>query len=325
MRRREFLSLLGGAAAAWPRAARAQQRVPVIAYLSSVSSETEARLRTFQLGLKESGYIQGENVAIEYHFANNQMDRVPALTAELVRRRVAVIIASSAPTALVAAKATKTIPIVFMVAEDPVGLGLVASLARPGGNATGVNFFLAELVAKRLGLLRELIPLATRVALLINPAETSIAETTVRDAEPAARAMGLQLQILKATDSSEINAAFAVLAQQRPDGLFIASGPLFGARRVQLVNLASRYAMPTIYAGRESAEVGGLISYGTNATERFHQTGVYTGRILKGAKPTDLPVVQSSKYELVINAESARLLGLTLPPGLLAIADEVIE
>jgi putative ABC transport system substrate-binding protein len=225
----------------------------------------------------------------------------------------------------VLAKATTTVPIVFMVPEDPVRLGLVESLSKPGGNMTGINFFVAELVAKRLELLREMVPAAKRVAILVNPAEATIAETTLRDAEAASRSMGLQLQILKASTSGEINAAFAVIARERPDALFVSSGPFFGERRVQLVNLASRYAIPTSYAGRDRVEAGGLMSYGTIDTDRYHQAGLYSGRILKGAKPADLPVVQSTKFELVINTQTATMLGITVPPLLLTIADEVIE
>jgi putative ABC transport system substrate-binding protein len=325
MRRREFVTLLGGAAA-WPATARAQQRaLPVIGYLSAQSLEPEERRRAFQQGLKESGFVEGENVAIEYRFAGYQMDRLPELVAELDRRRVALIVATSGPISAVAAKAATRAPIVFMVPEDPVRLGLVTSLARPGGNLTGINFFAAELVSKRLGLLRELVPAAAHVAVLVNPAEASIAETTLRDVEPAARAMGLQVQILRASTSGEINAAFAAIARERPDALFVGSGPFFGARRVQLVNLASRHAIPAIYANRDYAMAGGLMSYGTDALDRYRLAGVYSGRILKGAKPAELPVVQSSKFELVINAETARLLGLTIPASLLTTADEVIE
>jgi putative tryptophan/tyrosine transport system substrate-binding protein len=326
MRRRQFITLLSGAAVAWPLAVRAQQRaLPVIGYLTSQSLETEERRRAFRQGLKDSGYVEGENVVIEYHFAGDQMDRLPELVAELGRRRVAVIVATSGPIAAVAAKATTTVPIVFMVPEDPVSLGLVTSLARPGGHVTGINFFATELVAKRLGLLRELVPAAARVAVLVNPAEATIAESTLREVEPAARAMGLQIQILRASNSAEINTAFAAIAREQPDALFVGSGPFFGARRVQLVNLASRHAIPAMYATRDHAEAGGLMSYGTNVADRYRFAGVYSGRILKGAKPADLPVVQSTKFELVINAETARMLGLTVPPVLLTIADEVIE
>jgi putative ABC transport system substrate-binding protein len=327
MKRREFITLLGGAAAAWPLAARAQQaKLPVIGFLHTASPDTFAdRLRAFRQGLKETGHVEGENVAIEYRFADNQLDRLPALAAELVRRKVAVIttIGGRAP-AFAAKAATTTIPIVFIVAEDPVRLGLVMSLARPGGNLTGVNFFSAELVAKRLELLREIVPSAVRVAALVNPAGP-VAETTLRDVEAAARAMGLQIQILNASTSREINAAFATFVRERPDALFVAGDIFFTSRRAQLINLASRHAVPTTYQGRQYAEIGGLMSYGSNLADAVRQVGVYVGRILKGAKPADLPVVQSSKFELVINAETARMLGITVPPQLLARADEVIE
>lgn len=326
MKRRGFITLLGGAAAAWPFVARAQQPMPVIGFLSSQTHDAVADfLRAFRQGLKDLGYVEGENVAIEYRWADDQIDRLPALTAELVRQQVAVIAASSGPASEVAAKATTTIPIVFMVAEDPVRLGLVTSLARPGGNLTGVNFFSAELAAKRLELLRELVPAATRVAVLLNPAEAAIAASNLRDVETAAGAMRMQIQVLNASTSREIDAAFVTIARERPDALFISSGPLFTSRRVQLAHLATRHAVPTIHGSRLYPEVGGLISYGASLTDAHRQAGVYVGRILKGAKPVDLPVVQSTKFELVINAGIARMLGLTVPPALLARADEVIE
>jgi ABC-type uncharacterized transport system substrate-binding protein len=326
MRRRDFITLLGGAAA-WPLAARAQQpTMPVIGFLTSQTHDVIADfLRGFRQGLKDSGYIEGENVAIEYRWADDQIDRLPALVVELLRRRVAVIAASGGPASEATAKATTTIPIVFMVAEDPVRLGLVTNLARPDGNLTGVNFFSAELAAKRLELLRELVPAATRVAVLLNPAEVALAASNLRDVETAARAMRLQIQVLNASTSREIDAAFVTIARERPDALFISSGPLFSSRRVQLAHLATRHAVPTIHGSRLYPEVGGLISYGASLTDAHRQAGVYTGRILKGAKPADLPVVQSTKFELVINAQTARMLGITVPPTLLAIADEVIE
>jgi ABC-type uncharacterized transport system substrate-binding protein len=327
MRRRAFITLLGGAAAAWPLAARAQQpAMPVIGFLNSQSPEGFMEpLRGFRQGLKEAGYVEGENVAIEYRWAENQTDRLPVLAAELVRRRVAVITTMGSSPALAAKSATTAIPIIFNVGDDPVRVGLVASLARPGGNLTGINFFASELAAKRLELLRDLVPAATRVAVLVNPAEATIAEATLRDVEAAARGMGLQIQVVNVSTSREINAAFATLAQERPDALFVGGGPFFTARRVQLAQLAARYAVPAIFPQRQDAEVGGLMSYGASVTDAWRQVGVYTGRILKGAKPADLPVVQASKFELVINAETARMLGLTVPPSLLATADEVIE
>jgi putative ABC transport system substrate-binding protein len=327
MKRRKFISLLGGAAVAWPFAARAQQpAMPVIGFLNSQSPDGFMEpLRGFRQGLKEAGYIEGENVAIEYRWAENQTDRLPALAAELVRRQVAVITTMGSSPALAAKSATTAIPIVFNVGDDPVRVGLVASLARPGGNLTGINFFASELAAKRLELLRDLVPAATRVAVLVNPAEARITEATLRDVKAAARGMGLQIQVLNVSTSREINAAFATLAQERPDALFVGGGPFFTARRVQLAQLAARYAVPAIFPQRQDAEVGGLMSYGASVTDAWRQVGVYTGRILKGAKPADLPVVQASKFELVINAETARMLGLTVPDKLLVAADEVIE
>jgi putative tryptophan/tyrosine transport system substrate-binding protein len=323
-RRREFITLVGGAVA-WPLAARAQQpAMPVIGFLNPTSPDAFAdRLRGFRQGLKDTGYGEGENVAIEYRWADNQTDRLPALAAELVRGRVAVIVGNT-PSALAAKAATTTIPIVFLVAEDPVRLGLVASLARPGGNLTGVNFFTGELTAKRLELLRELVPAATRVAVLVNPAGPD-AETTLRDVEPAARAIGLQIPVLNASTSREINAAFATFVRERPDALFVGGDPFFTSRRVQLVHLTTLHKVPAIFSNRDYVEAGGLMSYGSNVADAWRQVGAYAGRILKGAKPADLPVVQASKFELVINVESARMLGLTVPDKLLAAADEVIE
>jgi ABC-type uncharacterized transport system substrate-binding protein len=327
LKRRAFITLLGGAAT-WPVAARAQQpALPVVGFLHPASPDAYAeRLRGFRQGLKESGYAEGENVAIVYRWAENRLDRLPNLAAELVRRRVAVIVAPQGMQPVLAAKAaTKTIPIVFSVGEDPVRLGLVASLARPGGNLTGINFFNAELTAKRLELLRELVPGAARVALLVNPTNVTIAEGAARDAEAAARSMGLQIQVLNASTSGEIDAAFTLLARERPDALFVIGDPLFNTRRLQLALLAARHALPASYASRDYPEAGGLMSYGSDVTDAYRQVGVYAGRILNGAKPVDLPVVQSSKFELVINAQAAKVLGLTVPPQLLARADEVIE
>ena len=328
-RRRQFITLLGGAAAAWPLAAHAQQRaMPVVGFLNATSPDgfTE-RLTAFRQGLKDTGYVEGENVAIEYRWAEGQMERLPALAAELVRRPVAVIAAPGNTRVVLAAKAaTTTIPIVFAVAEDPVRLGIVTSLARPGGNLTGVNFFNAELVAKRMELLRELVPGAVRVAVLVNPAtDVANAESVVRDVDAAARAKGAQIQVFNASTSREIDAAFAALVRERLDALFVSGDGFFNSRRVQLVHLATRYAVPTTYAARDYPAVGGLMSYGTSITDTYRQTGVYAGRILKGAKPADLPVTQATKFELVINHQTARTLRLAVPASLLSLADEVIE
>jgi putative ABC transport system substrate-binding protein len=326
VKRREFIMLLSGAVAAWPLAARSQQSaMPVIGFLDTRSPDGMTdRLRAFREGLKDSGYVERENVAIEYRWADNQLDRLPELAAELVRRQVAVIAATSTYSAFAANAATTTTPIVFLVGEDPVRLGLVASLARPGGNLTGINNFAGELTVKRLELLREMVPGAARIAVLVNPANIAI-ETTLRDVQSAARVMGLQIQVLKASTSREIDAAFATFVRERPDAVFVSLDVFFISRRAQLVNLASRHALPATYPLREFAEVGGLMSYGTNIADTFRHIGVYAGRILKGAKPADLPVVQSTKFELVINAWSARMLGLAVPPTLIATADEVIE
>jgi putative ABC transport system substrate-binding protein len=327
MRRRVFISLLGGAAA-WPLAVRAQQpAMPVIGFLNSQSPDGFTdRLRGFRQGLKETGYAEGETVAVEYRWAENQLDRLPELAADLVRRQVAVIAAGGGiSTALAAKVATTTIPIVFAVPDDPVKLGLVVSLSRPGGNATGVNFFINELVAKQFGLLHELVPGAARIAVLINPANAQSTGTTVAEVEVAARTMGLQIQIFKASTGHEINGAFTAIARERPDALFVGPDPYFTVRRVQLANLAARHALPALYFNRDLAEAGGLMSYGTDITDAYRQVGVYTGRILKGAKAADLPVVQASKFELVVNLATATMLGLDVPASLLARADEVIE
>ena len=323
MKRRKFLGVLGGATA-WPLATRAQQpTMPVIGLLDQRSPDELAdRLRGFRQGLRDSGFVEGQNVAIDYRWAENKIDRLPELAANLVRRQVAVIAATSGISpALAARAATTTIPIVFIVSDDPVRLGLVASLARPDGNLTGINFFSSELAAKRLELLHELVPAATRVAVLINPANAEYTETTVREVGTAA----LKIQVLKASTIREINAAFETFAGERSDALFVGHDPLFNGRRTQLVHLATRHAVPASYSARDFAEAGGLMSYGTNIADAWRQAGSYAGGILKGAKPADLPVVQSSKFELVINAQTATMLGLTVPSSLLAIADEVIE
>jgi putative ABC transport system substrate-binding protein len=327
MRRREFITLVGSAAAAWPLAAHAQQALPTIGFLNSQSPETFTdRLRAFRGGLNETGYVEGDNVAIDYRWAENQFDRLPALAAELVSRRVSVIAVSGGLATMFAAKAaTTTIPIVFVVAEDPVKTGLVASLARPGGNMTGINLLSLELVAKRLELLRELVPGMSRVAVLVNPGNAGFTETTLRDVQPAARTMGLEIRVYNASTSGEIDAAFAIFGRERPDALFVGNDPFFTSRRIQLANATARHAIPAIFGTREIAEVGGLISYGSNIVDAWRQLGTYVGHILKNPRPADLPVVQASKVELIINHQTARTLGLTVPPTLLSIADEVIE
>jgi len=328
MNKREFITLLGGTAAAWPLAARGQQStMPVIGFLHGQSPDANAdRLRGFHRGLKDSGYVEGENVTVVYRWGENQIDRLPALAADLVRRQVAVITTFGGTAVTLAAKAaTGTIPIVFVAAEDPVKLGLVASLASPGGNLTGINFLSGEVAAKRLELLRDLVPAATRVAVLVNPTNATDTETTVRDVTAAARTIAFQIQVLNASTSREIEAAFESIGRERPDALFVGPDPFFQSRRVQLAVLSARHTVPATYPNRDYAEAGGLMSYGANVTDAWRQVGAYSGRILKGAKPADLPVVQASKFELVINLPTARALGLDVSPTLLAQADEVIE
>jgi putative tryptophan/tyrosine transport system substrate-binding protein len=326
VKRREFITLVGGAVATWPLAARAQQPgMPVVGFLNT-SSPDAYRLRAFHQGLKEAGFVEGENVAVEYRWADDQIDRLPALAAALVRRQVTVIVAGGGLPSVLAARAeTKSIPVLFIVGDDPVKLGLVTNLARPDGNLTGINFFANEVVAKRLELLRELVPKANRIDVLVDPANVTTTESTLRELQPAAQTLGMHVRVLNASTSREIDAAFAALASERPDALFVGISPFLLSRRVQLAQLAARHAVPAIYQDREHAEVGGLISYGASIGEAYRHNGVYAGRILKGAKPADLPVVQSSKFELVINNQTARMLGLTVPPTLLAVADEVIE
>ena len=327
MRRREFITLLGGATAAWPLAARAQQSgMLVIGFLSTGSPEVFAdRLRAFRQGLTETGYVEGENVAILYRFAENQTDRLPELVADLVRRKVALIAAGGPPATFAAQAATASIPITFLVADDPVRLGLAVSLPRPGSNMTGINVFNAEVAAKRLELLRDLVPGVARIAVLANAADAAMMETQLRDVETAARAMALHIQVLKADTTGEIDAAFKTFGRERPDAVFVTTSPFLNGRRIQLAQLAAFHHLPATYALRDYAEAGGLMSYGSNIVDGYRQVGIYAGRVLKGAKPTDLPIVQATKFELVINAQTARMLGLIVPPSLLAIADEVIE
>ena len=327
MRRREFITLLGGTMVAWPLAASAQQpALPVVGFISGGSVDAFAReAAAFRTGLNETGYVEDQNVTVEYHWLEGHYDRLPALMADLVHRQVAVIATpGSMPAALAAKAATATIPIVFGVGEDPVQLGLVASLARPSGNATGINYFVNEVVAKRLRLLQDLVPKAVRIALLVNPANPSV-KSTLREVQEAAPAIGLQIQTINATTIGEIDAAFATLAHERPDAIFVAPDSYLNSRRVQLAILTAANKILATYTNRDYVAVGGLMSYGTDLADLFRQVGVYTGRILKGAKPADLPVVQSTKFEFVINLQTARTLGIEVPPAVLSIADEVIE
>jgi putative ABC transport system substrate-binding protein len=327
MGRREFVAVLSGAASAWPLAAQAQQRsMPLIGFIYSASPDPVAhRLRAFRQGLKEYDYVEGENCVIVYRWAESQNDRLADMVAELIRREVSVITAMSTIAAVAAKAANTTIPIVFQAAEDPVRLGLVESLSRPGGNATGVNFFIAELTAKRLEFVRELVPTAKRVGVLVDPHNTAGTESTLQDAEPAARAIGLQILVVNASTGREIDAAFAAFVREQIDALFIGPSGFLTSRRVHITGQAMRHGIPAIYSQREFPEIGGLLSYGTNLSDTWRQIGVYAGRVLKGAKPADLPVVQSTKFELVINLNTARTLGLEIPAALLARADEVIE
>jgi putative ABC transport system substrate-binding protein len=327
MRRREFMTLLGGAAA-WPLAARAQQpALPVIGLVNGGSAGgSTGNAAAFRKGLGESGYVEGQNVTVEYQWLDGQYDRLPSLMADLVRRRVSIIATPASNAAALAAKAATTmIPIVFGVGEDPVELGLVVSLSRPGGNATGIHLFAGEIVAKRLALLHELAPKAVRVAVLVNPANATNAETTLRNVRQAASAIGLQIHVLNASTSREIDAAFAVLAHEHVDALFVAPEAFFASRRVQFATLAARERIPAAYADREIVEAGGLMNYNIDLADSFRHVGVYAGKILKGAKPADLPVVQPTKFEFVLNLQTAKALGLDIPPTVLAIADEVIE
>jgi putative ABC transport system substrate-binding protein len=327
VRRRDFIRGTAGSAIAWPLAARAQRpALPVVGFIRDGSGDANARYAAaFRKGLNETGYVEGQNVTVEYHWLEGQYDRLPALMADLVRRQVAVIATPGTAPTLAATAATATLPIVFSVGEDPVQLGVVASFARPGGNATGINFFANEVVAKRLRLLHELVPKVVRVAVFVNPGNTSVAAITIRDAEKAALTIGLETQIFNVTTIDEINAAFRTFARERPDALLVAGDAFFISRAVQFTTLAAHDRIPATYPIRDFAAAGGLLSYGTDFLDVFHQVGVYVGFILKGTKPAELPVVQSTRFEFVINLQTARALGIEVPPGLLAIADEVIE
>jgi putative tryptophan/tyrosine transport system substrate-binding protein len=328
MKRRAFITLLGSTSVAWPLAARAQQQpIPTIGFLDSRSPETVGnRLRGFRRGLNENGYTEDLNLKIEYRWAENQLDRLPELTGDLVRRNVSVIVASGGQSVNFAAKAaTTTIPVLFLSAQDPVKVGLVTSLARPSGNLTGINFFNGELAAKQFALLREMLPNARRIAVLVDPAAQENTETSLHDLETAAQAGGIEVHVLRAVNSHEIGMAFEGIAREHFDGVFVEQSPFFNSRRVQLAQLTAHYSIPAIYPGREFTEVGGLISYGSDIADAYRQVGNYCGHILKGAKVTELPVIQSSKLEMVINIQTARMLGLTVPPQFLARADEVIE
>jgi putative ABC transport system substrate-binding protein len=327
MRRRQFISLLGSAAAAWPLAARAQQAaLPVVGFVyPSVPELSAGIVAAFRKGLNETGFVEGRNVTIEFRFGYNDIAQLPKLAADLVDRRVAVIATpGSTPSALAAKAATATIPIVFGIGPDPVEIGLVASLNRPGGNITGITSMNAELGAKRLGLLHELLPSAVRFAVLVNPNNRN-AEPLTRDAQATASAIGREIEIFSASSAREIDAAFVSLLQKRADALLVSPDPLFDSRRVQLVTLATHHRLPTIYSFRENVEIGGLASYGSSAAERDRQVGIYAGRILKGEKPADLPVIRADKFEFVINLQTASVLGLDVSPTLLALAHEVIE
>jgi putative ABC transport system substrate-binding protein len=328
MRRREFIAVLGATAmpALWPRAARAQAAVPVVGFLNSASPAAWANyVAGFRAGLKETGFVEGQNVVIEFRWAEGHYDRLPGMAADLVRRKVAVLVSTGgSPTIHAAKAATTTIPIVFTIGSDPVRLGLVASLNRPGGNITGVNLFVSQMESKRLGLLRALVPKAELIAVLMNP-NNPPAATQLRDVQEAARAIGQQIHILHASTASELDAAFATAVQLRAGAMLVAADPFLNSQRDQIVALAARHAIPAIYEQREHALAGGLMSYGTSLSDGYRQAGIYAGRILKGEKPADLPVVQSTKFEFVVNLKAAKALGLDVPPALSAQADEIIE
>ena len=327
MRRREFITLLGGAAAAEPIAAWGQPgTMPVIGYLDagSPNSVTAQRMAIFERSLAEAGYSAGRNVAIEYRYAEGEYGRLPTIAAELVRRPVSVLVATTTPPTLAAMAATATIPIVFAVPDDPIKLGLVASLARPGRNATGVSFLFSDLGPKQLGLLHELIPTAGRVGLLVNPNNANV-DSVISGVQAAAAALGIQIRLVQASDKAAIDRAFEALVRDKVDGLLVGTDPFFASRRLQLTTLATRHAIPAIYNGRDYAEAGGLITYGTSLTEVYRQVGTYVARILNGARPADLPVVQPIKFDFVINLITAKVLGIKVPPTLSARADELIE
>ena len=327
MRRREFMLVLGGTAALWPLAALTQQSTtPVIGFLDVRSPEAIGdRLVAFRQGLKETGFVEGDNVTIAYRWAENRTERLPELAADLVRLKAVVIATAGPPAAFAAKAATTTIPSLFVVADDPVQLGLLTSLSRPAGNLTGINLFNSELAAKRLALLHELVPQAKRVAVLVDPADAANTASTLRDVDPASRAIGFLIKVFNASSSREVDAAFEAIANERQDALFVGASTFLNGQHVQLAQLAAFHRIPASYALRESVEVGGLMSYGSNIADAFRQLGVYAGRIIKGAKPADLPVVQATRFELVINARTARMLGITIPPTLLSTADKVIE
>jgi len=328
MRRRHFIALLGAAAAAWPLTARAQQpALPLVAFINSGTADAQTtRLAAFRKGMSEAGYVESQNVTVEYHWMNGHYEGLPGLLDDLVRRRVAVIATpGSNPAALAAKAATATIPIVFGVADDPVALGLVASLAHPGGNATGANFFAAEIDAKRLGLMHELLPKATHFAVLVNPTNATSVETTTKALKEAAPSIGLELFFGNASTPAEIDTAFAAFARERAAAVFIAPDGFFGSRGAQFAALAARDRLPASFVSRETVEAGLLMSYGTSFDDMFRQIGIYTGSILKGTKPADLPVLQATKFEFILNLKTARSLGVDIPPTLLARADEVIE
>ena len=328
MKRREFITLIGGAAVTWSFAAQAQQSSsPVVAFINGLTSEASVTfVPAFRKGLGETGYVEGQSVAVEYHYLEGQYERLPALLSDLVRRRVAVIVTpGSVPAALAAKAATATIPIVFGVGSDPVKLGLVASLARPGGNATGINYFANETTAKRLRLLHDLVPKAVRIAVLVNPGNVQATKSTLQAVQEGAPTLGFQIRILNASTTGEIDDAFGILTRERPDALFVAPDALFNTRRGQFAALAARAKLPATFDDREDVVAGGLMSYGTDKADMYHQVGIYTGNILRGAKPSELPVVQSTKFVFAINMQTARALGVEVRPDVLSIADEVIE